>query len=90
MATFVFYADQEHKRRPDGRNTFGASGADEASAREAAESLIGQPFALQDFRVVELDGASPAFLVEGPGPIGVRDQGTWPTQGRSGDFLPGA
>ena len=90
MATFVFYADDFHKRRADGRNTFVASGADQAAARAVAEALIGQPDSLKDFRSVELGASTPAFLVEGPPPVGGREQSVWPTQGRSGDFLPGA
>lgn len=90
MATFVFYAEALHTRRPDGRNTFVASGANEAEARAAAEALIAQPGSLAEFRAVQLDDNVPGFVVEGSVPLGVQDQIMWPKQGRSGDFLPGA
>jgi hypothetical protein len=87
MATFVFYADAEHKRRADGRNTVVAPGIDEAAARDAAEALIGQPGSLAEFAAVQLGDAVPAFTVEGHRPVGARDQGTWPTLTRGGDRL---
>ena len=90
MATFVIFAESQHARRPDGRNTFVVQGADEPAARAAAEALIGQPHALDEFRVVRIDEATPAFLVEGGVPIGVREQSTWSKHGRGGDFLQGA
>lgn len=87
MATFVFFADAEHLRRADGRNTVVAPGADEAAARAAAEALLKQPGALADFAAVELGDAVPAFAVEGHRPVGASDQGTWPTLTRGGDRL---
>lgn len=87
MATFVFYADEEHKRRADGRNTVVASGPDEAAARAAGEALIG-PGALADFRAVQLSDAVPAFAVEGFRPVGSRLQSTFPSLTRGGDRLP--
>jgi hypothetical protein len=87
MATFVFYADAEHLRRADGRNTVVAPGADEATARAAAETLLGQPGALADFAAVQLGDAVPAFVVEGHRPVGANDQDTWPTLTRGGDRL---
>ena len=89
MTTFVFYADEPHKRRADGRNTVVASGVDEASARAAAEALIGQPEALAAFRAVQLGDAVPAFIVEGHRPVGARGQSVWPTLTRGGDTLQG-
>jgi len=90
MATFVFYADQEHKRRADGRNTVVASGADAAAARANAEALLGLPGALAQFPAVQLSDAVPAFVVEGFRPVGSRNQAIWPTLTRGGDRLPGA
>lgn len=90
MATFVFFASEPQQRRADGRNTAVAQGADVGAARSAAESLIGQPGALEGFAVVEITSTSPPFLIEGHLPIGGRGQTVWPTVGRGGDRLPGA
>jgi len=90
MATFVFYADEEYKRRADGRNTVVASGADAAAARAVAETLIGQPGGFADFRAVQLGDAVPPFVVEGHRPVGSPLQGVFPTLTRGGDRLPGA
>jgi hypothetical protein len=89
MATFVFYADAEHKRRADGRNTVIAAGADAAAARAAAEALIDEPGALAKFAAVQLSDASPAFVVEGHPPVASKNQSTFPTLTRGGDFLRG-
>jgi len=89
MATFVFYADAEHKRRADGRNTLIAAGADAVAARAAAEALIDEPGALAKFAVVQLSDASPAFIVEGHHPVGSKSQSTFPSLTRGGDFLRG-
>lgn len=89
MTTFVFYADEPHKNRADGRNTVVASGADEAAARAAGEALIG-PDALATFRAVQLGDAVPAFTVEGFRPVGSPLQSTFPTLTRGGDRLPSA
>ncbi|PWG03306.1 hypothetical protein [Sphingosinicella humi] len=89
MATFVFYADEPHKRRADGRNTLVAAGATEAAARAVAEALIRQPGALEAFAAVELGDSVPAFVVEGFGPVGSRGQSVWPGRTRGGDSLPG-
>ena len=90
MATFVFYADEPHKNRADGRNTVVASGTDEAAARAAGEGLIGQPGALAAFRAVQLGDAVPAFTVEGFRPVGSPLQSVFPTLTRGGDRLPSA
>ena len=87
MAIFVFYADEEHKRRADCRNTVVAAGADVNDARVSAEALLGQPGALDGFAVVELNDAVPSFVVEGHNPVGVRDQSVWPSMTRGGNWL---
>lgn len=89
MATFVFYAHDSHLRRADGRNTVMAAGADEAAARSAAEALIGLSGALASFRAVQLNDATPAFVVEGHTPVGSRSQALWPSLTRGGDRLRG-
>lgn len=89
MATFVFYAHEPHLRRADCRNTVIAAGIDEAAARSAAESLMGLPGALASFRAVELEDATPAFVVEGHTPVGSRSQSVWPSLTRGGDRLRG-
>jgi hypothetical protein len=89
MAAYVFYTDQPHKMRADGRNTFVASGVDEAAARVAAEALVGQPGALAAFAAVDITGAFPAFTVEGFRPVGAKGQSSWPTVTRGGDTLRG-
>jgi hypothetical protein len=89
MAAYVFYTDQPHKMRADGRNTFVATGADEAVARAAAEALLGQPGALAQFVAVEITGAFPAFTIEGFRPVGAKGQSIWPTLTRGGDTLRG-
>lgn len=89
MATFVLYAHDPHLRRADGRNTVIAAGADKEAARSAAELLIGLPGALANFRTVQLDDVTPAFVVEGHTPVGSRSQSVWPTLTRGGDRLQG-
>ena len=89
MATFVFYADEPHKRRADGRNTVIAAGADESTARAAAETLLGLPGALEAFLGVLLGDAVPPFVVEGHTPVGSRSQSVWPSLTRGGDRLQG-
>src|SRR3546814_17883265 len=54
MSTFVFYADQQHKMRADGRNTVIAEGADANVARLIGEALLGSPGALAKFAVVDI------------------------------------
>lgn len=89
MTIFVFFADEEHKRRADCRNTIVAAGTDEASARAAAEALIAEPDGLASFRAVPFTDDTPAFVVEGHKPVGARDQATWPSMTRGGDWLGG-
>lgn len=87
MATFVFYAADEHVRRADCRNTIIASGTDADAARAAAEALIGEPGALAGFAAVELGDTIPPFVVEGHSPVGSRDQSTFPSLTRGGNWL---
>src|SRR3546814_6268115 len=61
MSTFVFYADQQHKMRADGRNTVIAEGADANAARLIGEALLGSPGALAKFAVVDISASFPAF-----------------------------
>src|SRR3546814_11675499 len=89
MSTFVFYADQQHKMRADGRNTVIAEGADANAARLIGEALLGSPGALAKFAVVDISASFPAFTVEGFRPVGARSQDVWPTITRGGDSLPG-
>lgn len=90
MATFVFFADEARKRRADGRNTAVAQGADVATARAAAEAIIGELGAFAEFRAIEISGAAPPFVIEGHPPVGARGQTTWPILTRGGDWLRGA
>ncbi|WGM37521.1 hypothetical protein [Caulobacter sp. NIBR1757] len=89
MTTFVFFADQGHKRRADGRNVAVAQGANVAVARAAAEALIGQPGAFADFAAVDISATVPPFVIEGHFPVGARTQTVWPLLTRGGDRLLG-
>lgn len=77
MATHVVYAHEPHLRRSDRRNTIFVEAADAASARAAAEALVGaSPGALADFAVAEL-ATVPDFIV----------RGHEPTRGGTGEVL---
>jgi hypothetical protein len=77
MATHVVYAHEPHLRRSDRRNAIFVEAADAASARAAAEALVGASAgALADFAVAELATASD-FVV----------RGHEPTCGATGDVL---
>ena len=87
MATFVFFAADEHVRRADCRNTIVASGANLDAARAAAEQLIGEPGALAGFAAVQLTDAVPPFVVEGHNPVGSRNQSIFPSLTRGGNWI---
>ncbi|MEN3971585.1 hypothetical protein WJS89_02775 [Sphingomicrobium sp. XHP0235] len=87
MGIYVFYADGQAERRADCRNTVVASGADEAEARAAAETLTGGEGSLRSFTAVELTEALPPFTVEGHKPVGRANQSTWPTITRGGNRI---
>ena len=90
MATYLFYANAEHKRRADGRNTVIAVGADAAVARVAAEAIVGDPGCLASFTAVLLDATCPPCVIEGCAPVGSIGQTVWPTITRGGDRLKAA
>ncbi|GAB1717346.1 MAG: hypothetical protein NTAFB05_23880 [Nitrobacter sp.] len=77
MATHVVYAHEPHLRRSDRRNAIFVEAADAASAKAAAEALVGaSPGALANFAVAEL-ATAPDFVV----------RGHEPTRGATGDVL---
>jgi hypothetical protein len=85
MAIYAFYPNATHLRRSDGIGFIMAEGADEASARETAQALVGGT-SIADFAAVEVGAGIPAVAVQGL-PVGARAQTTWPLLTRGGGFL---
>jgi hypothetical protein len=85
MAVFAFHPTKDIDRRADGVGFVLAEGADEASARAAAQALIGGQ-SIEGFAAVEVGAGVPAVAVQGL-PVGGPDQGTWPKLTRGGGFL---
>jgi len=87
MATYMFYADEPHKRRSDGRNVALAQGNDLGAARAAAEALLGEANALASFAAVNVSAVIPPVVIEGHPPVGAVNQSVWPTTTRGGGRL---
>lgn len=85
MAIFAFYPAASHLRRPDGIGFALAEGADEATARAAAQSLVGGT-SIDDFTAVEIATGFEPVAVQGL-PVGGNSQATWPNVTRGGGFL---
>lgn len=85
MAIFAFYPAATHLRRSDGIGFVLAEGADVASARAAAQALVGGT-SIDDFTAVAITGGVPPVAVQGL-PVGVHSQTTWPTLTRGGGVL---
>lgn len=87
MAIYAFYPNATNLRRTDGIGFILAEGADEATARNVAQALVGGR-SIAEFAAVLIGNGIAAVAVEGP-PVGNRNQTTWPQLTRGGGFLGG-
>jgi hypothetical protein len=85
MAIFAFHPASSHLRRPDGIGFILAEGADEASARAAAQQLVGGT-TIAEFAAVPIAPGVQPVAVQGL-PVGGREGSTWPRLTRGGGFL---
>jgi hypothetical protein len=85
MAIFAFYPAATNLRRPDGIGFVLAEGADEATARAVAQTLVGGT-SIAAFTGVPITAGMEPVAVQGL-PVGGRNGATWPKVTRGGGFL---
>ena len=85
MAVFAFFTAAEHLRRPDGIGFIVAEGADEATARAAAQSLVGGQ-SIAEFTSAPIGAGAAPVAVQGL-PVGTPSGATWPRLTRGGGLL---
>lgn len=85
MAIYAFYPAASSLRRSDGIGFVLAEGADEASARAAAQALVGGP-SIEGFSAVQVAAGIQPVAVQGL-PVGAKSGTTWPSVTRGGGFL---
>lgn len=85
MAVYAFFAAAEHLRRPDGIGFILAEGADEASARAAAQQLVSGP-SIASFTAALIGPGVRPVAVQGL-PVGEPSCTTWPVLTRGGGRL---
>lgn len=85
MAIYAFYPATSNLRRSDGVGFVLAEGADEASARAAAQALVGGP-SIGAFAAVPIAAGVAPVAVQGL-PVGAKSGATWPNVTRGGGFL---
>lgn len=85
MAIFAFYPANAIDRRADGLNFAMTEGADEATARLAAATLIGASD-IDNWTAVAVQTGMEPVAVEGL-PVGAHDGTTWPNRTRGNRAL---
>jgi hypothetical protein len=89
MPAYVLFPARDEQRRSDQLNVAVAFGATPAAARNAAETLLGEPGALAGWNVVDVStAAQPAVFASGL-LVGARAQSVWPNLDRGGSYLRG-
>lgn len=85
MAIYAFYPASPNLRRADGIGFVLAEGGNAASARVAAQALVGGT-SIDDFTAVAITAGVTPVAVQGL-PVGAHSQTTWPTLTRGGGIL---
>lgn len=85
MAVYAFFPAAEHLRRSDGIGFILAEGADEASARSAAQQLVGGQ-SIERFTAALIGPGVQPVAVQGL-PVGEPSGTTWPVLTRGGGRL---
>lgn len=81
MAIFAFHPTNQADRRADGIGFLLTEGADEASARAAAATLIGAP-GIDGWTATPIGAGFDPVAVQGL-PVGKPDNGSWPVRTRA-------
>lgn len=85
MSIYAFHPVAAHLRRSDGIGFILAEGADEATARAAAQALVGGT-SIAEFTAVPITPGLQPVAVQGL-PVGDRGGSTWPHVTRGGGFI---